>query len=60
MMTIPQAAGLLIGNPVGGTLENGSSFLGLQLFCGLTVMASGFFLLGARWFQVKAGAGWKG
>lgn len=59
-MTIPQAAGLLIGNPIGGALVHGQSFIGLQVFCGVTVMASGCFLLAARLAQLKAGAGWKG
>jgi hypothetical protein len=59
-MTIPQAAGLLIGNPISGALVHGQSFVGLQIFCGVTVVASGCFLLAARLTQLRGGASWRG
>ena len=60
MMTIPMAAGLLIGNPIAGALVRGQSFLGLQIFCGLTVVCSACFLLAVKLAQLRAGAALKG
>lgn len=60
MMTVPMAVGLLIGNPIAGALVHGSSFTGLQVFCGITVVLAGLFLLAARLAQLKAGSSWKG
>ena len=48
MMTVPMAAGLLIGNPIAGVLIRNGSFVGLQVFCGATVMAAACFLAAAR------------
>lgn len=41
--------GLLIGSPVAGAiLGDGTSFVGLQVFCASTVVASAVVALGAR------------
>jgi MFS family permease len=48
--------GLLIGNPVGGAiLGAGDSFLGLQLFCACTIVASAAILYPARVAKVGLG-----
>jgi MFS family permease len=50
--------GLLIGNPVGGAiLGAGDNFLGLQLFCACTIVASAAILYPAR--VAKAGLGFR-
>jgi MFS family permease len=48
-----QAVGALTGSPIGGALVTayGGSYLGLQLFCGIIMTASGFFYLAARYVQ---------
>jgi MFS family permease len=49
-----QALGALIGSPIAGaivTSQNGK-FLGLQLFCGLTMAASVLVYFAARWALV--------
>ena len=55
MMTVPMATGLLIGNPIAGALVKGSSYTGLQAFCGATVLASACLLLCARVAKVGYG-----
>ncbi|KAK5675661.1 hypothetical protein LTS10_011761 [Elasticomyces elasticus] len=49
MMTVPVAAGLLLGNPIAGELVRGRSFVRLQVFCATTVMAATCLLVAARW-----------
>ncbi|KAK5699290.1 hypothetical protein LTR17_023383 [Elasticomyces elasticus] len=49
MMTVPVAAGLLLGNPIAGELVRRGSFVGLQIFCAATVMAATCLLVAARW-----------
>ena len=45
--------GLLIGSPVAGAiLGDGSSFVGLQVFCASTVVASGVVAFAARFAKV--------
>lgn len=49
-----QSFGALTGSPIGGaivTAQNGD-FLGLQLFCGFTMLASVVGFVAARWVQV--------
>ena len=48
MMTVPTAAGMLIGTPIAGTLVHGADFKRLQIFAGITMAAAGILLLGAR------------
>lgn len=49
-----QSFGALTGSPIAGAIvssQNGS-FLGLQLFCGFTMVASVFAYIAARWTVV--------
>ncbi|KAH6891039.1 major facilitator superfamily domain-containing protein [Thelonectria olida] len=49
-----QSFGALTGSPIGGAIvrrQNGD-YLGLQLFCGCTMMAGVFVILAARYIQV--------
>ena len=55
MATVPMAAGLLIGNPIAGALVGKTSFVGLQVFCGCTVVVAGIFLLFGRLAQGRLG-----
>ncbi|EMD00408.1 hypothetical protein BAUCODRAFT_118181 [Baudoinia panamericana UAMH 10762] len=48
MATVPYAIGDLLGGPIGGALIHGSSFVGLQVFCGGTLLTAAGFLLAAR------------
>ena len=59
MMTVPMAAGLLVGNPIAGVLVHGNSFVNLQIFCGSTVVAAGLLLLLGRLAQGRSVLGWK-
>ena len=56
MMTVPMAAGLLIGNPIAGALVDGTSFIGLQVFCGCMVAGGALLLLMGRLAKAKSGA----
>lgn len=49
-----QSFGGLTGAPIAGAIvaRQGGDYLGLQLFCGLTMMTSALVLLGARYMQV--------
>ncbi len=51
-----QAFGALTGAPIAGAITSAANgdFLGLQLFCGFTMVASVFFFYAARWVQVGA------
>jgi len=52
-----QSFGALTGSPIAGAIvgRQKGDFLGLQLFCGATMMVSVGVFLAARWMQV----GWK-
>jgi hypothetical protein len=61
LAALVNALGALTGSPLGGALisnksGNGNSFMGLQLFCGLTMIASVFAYGAARYAQ--AGFKW--
>ena len=58
MMTVPTAAGLLIGNPIAGVIES-SDFVGLQIFCGCTVLGGSILLLLARLKVGSSEGSWK-
>ena len=49
-----QAFGSLTGSPLAGAIvsEQNGKFLGLQIFCGITMMVSAIFLFAARYVQV--------
>lgn len=50
-----QSFGALTGSPIAGAIleaQGGKSYLGLQLFCGLTMAASVVFYFAARWVLV--------
>lgn len=49
-----QSFGGLTGAPIAGAIvaRMDGDYLGLQLFCGLTMMASAFVFMGARYMQV--------
>lgn len=49
-----QSFGGLTGAPIAGAIvaSQGGNYLGLQLFCGLTMMASVVVFTGARYMQV--------
>lgn len=49
-----QSFGGLTGAPIAGAIvsRQGGDYLGLQLFCGMTMMAAAFVLVGARYMQV--------
>ncbi|KAF5001226.1 hypothetical protein FGRMN_1169 [Fusarium graminum] len=62
LASLVNAFGALTGSPLGGALitdksGSGNSFLGLQLFCGCTMIASVFAYGAARYFQ--GGFKWK-
>lgn len=42
-----------------GELVRGSSFMGLQVFCGCMIMAGALFLLAGRLAHQKSASGWK-
>lgn len=52
-----QSFGALTGSPIGGAIVNaqGGRYVGLQIFCGVAMMAGTFVFVAARWSQV----GWK-
>ncbi|KAK5119243.1 hypothetical protein LTR85_007857 [Meristemomyces frigidus] len=54
MMTVPMAAGLLIGNPIAGALVRGRSYVALQAFAGAIVLVSGCLLASARFAKTGA------
>lgn len=45
--------GILIGNPVAGAILKSSGWIGLQAFCGTTVLAAGIACLGARFTKAR-------
>jgi MFS family permease len=50
-----QSFGALTGSPIAGAIvasQGGKDYLGLQLFCGLTMLVSVFIFIAARWVQV--------
>lgn len=49
-----QSFGGLTGAPIAGAIvsRQGGDYLGLQLFCGLTMMAAALVFVGARYMQV--------
>ena len=48
MFTVPMAIGLLIGNPIAGSLVHGTDYTDLQIFCGATVIGAALFISLAR------------
>ncbi|KAI1378056.1 MFS general substrate transporter [Hypoxylon crocopeplum] len=48
------AVGALTGSPIGGAIvsSQGGDYLGLQLFCGCTMLLSAFFFIASRTVQV--------
>ncbi|KAK4495440.1 hypothetical protein PRZ48_013771 [Zasmidium cellare] len=53
MNTFCAALGLLIGTPIAGViLEQDSSWVGLQVFCGATLLAGGALVMVTRWQRV--------
>ncbi|KAI1056745.1 hypothetical protein LB507_001507 [Fusarium sp. FIESC RH6] len=53
LASLVNAFGALTGSPLGGALiSGGDSFLGLQLFCGCTMIASVFVYGAARYVQI--------
>lgn len=51
-----QSFGALAGSPIAGAIvaAQDGSFLGLQLFCGFSMLMSVVFFFAARWVQVGA------
>jgi len=48
MATVFMAVGLLIGNPIGGALVEQGSFVGLQAFCGATILIAAGLLAAVK------------
>lgn len=50
-----QSFGSLTGSPIGGAIVNAQDgdYLGLQLFCGFTMLAGAIVYFAARWSQVR-------
>lgn len=56
MMALPNAMGLLIGNPLAGAVLR-RGWAPLQVFCGAVVGASALCALAARFAKVRGGGG---
>lgn len=53
MNTFCAALGLLIGTPIAGVILDGSSgWVGLQVFCGVTLFVGGALIMVTRWSKV--------
>lgn len=56
MNTFCAALGLLIGTPIAGViLEGDSGWVGLQVFCGVTLLVGGGLVMVTRWDRVGMG-----
>lgn len=59
MLSVPMALGLLVGNPIAGAMVGLGRFLGLQLFCGCTVILSALLLAAGRVVKGLSSSTWK-
>ncbi|KAK4543411.1 hypothetical protein LTR36_005554 [Oleoguttula mirabilis] len=55
MNTFCAALGILVGNPIAGVIVGNGSWVGLQAFCGGTLLAGSVMILLTRWSRV----GWE-
>ncbi|KAH9824546.1 Major Facilitator Superfamily, partial [Teratosphaeria destructans] len=52
MNTFCAALGILIGNPLAGVIVGDGSWIGLQCFCGGTLLLSAVLIIATRWSRV--------